>query len=105
MVPNVVQTSSRPRPIDLWICRALTLGPVALAFPVAGAAVFAFGADRNAMADGLAVVYSIGLFAAFTTSWWPLPRLRAWRPFERLESMVLLFAIVSYATHLSWELV
>ena len=28
------------RPVDLWIARVLTLGPVVLAFPVATAAVF-----------------------------------------------------------------
>ena len=97
--------TTRPRPVDLWVCRALTLGPVAVAFPVAGVAVFALGTDRNASADWLAVVYSVGLFSAFTTSWWPLPRLRDWSRFERLQSMCLLFMIVSFATHLSWELV
>ena len=76
-----------------------------LAFPVATAAVFALGTDRNATADALAVVYSTGLFAAFTTSLWPLPGLRGWTRFERIESLCLLFMVVSYATHLSWELV
>lgn len=90
---------------DLWIARALTLGPVALAFPVAAAAVFALGADRGDSADLLAVVYSVGLFAGFTTSLWPLPSLRGWTAFERIQSMCLLFVIVSCVTHLSWELV
>ncbi len=93
------------RPIDLWIARGLTLGPVALAFPVASAAVFAWGTDRDATADLLAVVYSVGLFSAFTTSLWPLPSLRNWTRFERIQSMCMLFMIVSYFTHLSWELV
>lgn len=39
------------RPIDLWIARGVTLGSVALAFPVATAAVFAWGTDRNTTAD------------------------------------------------------
>ncbi len=90
---------------DLWIARGLTLGPVALAFPVAGFLVFGGGADRNQTADILAVVYSFGLFGGFTTSLWPLPSLRSWTPFERIESMCLLFLIVSAVTHLSWELV
>jgi hypothetical protein len=93
------------RPVDLWIARALTLGPVALAFPVAAFAVFSMGADRNATADGLAVIYSVGLFAGFTTSLWPLPSLRNWSRFERIRSMCFVFMIVSYGTHLSWELV
>jgi hypothetical protein len=93
-----------PRHLDLWIARALTLGTVVLAFPVAGAAVFSFGADRDTTADLLAVVYSLGLFMAFSTSLWPLPSLREWTPFERVGSMCLLFMGVSYVTHLSWEL-
>ena len=93
------------RPVGLWVARGLTLGPVVLAFPVAAAAVFAFGADRDATADALAVVYAFGLFSAFTTSWWPLPGLRGWSRTERLESMCVLFLVVSCATHLSWELV
>ena len=39
--------AKRPRPVDLWVCRALTLGPVAAAFPVAAVAVFALGTDRG----------------------------------------------------------
>ena len=92
-------------PIDLAVARGLTLGPVVLAFPVATAAVFAFGADRNATADTLAVCYSVGLFLAFTTSFWPLPGLRSWTRFERITSCAVLFMFVSYVTHLSWELV
>jgi hypothetical protein len=91
--------------MDLWIARGLTLGPVVLAFPVATAAVHAFGADRDVVADALSVVYAFGLFAAFSTSLWPLPGLRRWSRAERVESAALLFMIVSYATHLSWELV
>ena len=93
------------RHVDLWIARGLTLGPVVLAFPAATAVVFGFGADRNDTADLLSVVYSFGLFAAFTTSLWPLPSLHDWSRAQRIESLALLFMIVSYATHLSWELV
>jgi hypothetical protein len=100
-----VSAPAAPRHVDLWVARGLTLGPVVLAFPVATALVFALGADRNATADGLSVVYAVGLFAAFTTALWPLPSLRAWSRARRIESVALLFMIVSYATHLSWELV
>ena len=96
---------ARPaRHADLWTARGLTLGPVALAFPAAAAAVFAFGADRDHTADLLAVVYSVGLCTAFTTSFWPLPSLRSWSRFERVQSLCLLFLVVSYLTHLTWEL-
>jgi hypothetical protein len=91
------------RPLDLWIARSVTLGPVVLAFPVASAAVFVLGTDRNTTADALAVCYSLGLFLAFTTSFWPLPSLRSWTRFERITSCCLLFMIVSFATHLRWE--
>lgn len=94
----------RARHLDLWIARGLSLGTVVLAFPLAAAAVFAFGSDRNLAADWLAVAYSVGLFTAFTTSLWPLSSLRSWTRFERIESLCMLFMIVSYATHLSWEL-
>ena len=105
-VAAVDTASSRgpARHADLWIARGLTLGPVALAFPVATAAVFAFGADRDRTADLLAVVYSVGLFSGFTTSLWPLPSLRSWTRFERITSMCLVFMVVSYLTHLTWEL-
>lgn len=92
-------------PLDLWIARALTLGPVVLAFPAAAVAVFGFGTDRNATADLLAVVYAFGLFLGFTTSLWPLPSLRSWSARQRIESLCILFLIVSCLTHLSWELV
>jgi hypothetical protein len=91
--------------LDLWLARGVTLGPVALAFPVATWVVFGLGADRNATADLLAVVYSFGLFLGFTTSLWPLPSLRQWTRHQRLQSLCLLFLIVSCITHLSWELV
>jgi hypothetical protein len=92
------------RHVDLWVARALTLGPVALAFPIAALAVFGAGADRDRTADLLAVVYSVGLFAGFTTSLWPLPSLRSWTRFERIESMCLVVMVVSDLTHLTWEL-
>jgi hypothetical protein len=91
--------------VDLWVARGLTLGPVALAFPVAAAAVFGFGTDREQTADVLAVIYSVGLFAGFSTALWPLPSLRTWSRLERVQSVALVFMIVSYLTHLSWELV
>ena len=88
-------SASQTRQLDLWIARGLTLGPVVLAFPVATAAVFLWQTDRDLTADVLSVVYSVGLFTAFTTSFWPLPSLRSWSRFERIESLCILFMIVS----------
>lgn len=89
---------------DLLLARIVTLGPVALVFPIATACVFSMGAGRNVTADIVAIIYSFGLFAGFSTSLWPLPSLRSWSRFERIESAAILFMIVSYLTHLSWEL-
>jgi hypothetical protein len=91
-------------PRSLVIARALAVSPVLAAFPVGIAAVFGFGADRDATADAIAWAYSLGLFASFSVPFWPLPALATWSPQRRVESAVLFFATVSYATHLSWEL-
>lgn len=94
----------RRTPAGLLLARALTLGPVVLAFPLATYAVFGLDIDRDRMADVVAVVYSVGLFTAFSSALWPLPRLREWSALQRIESLCMLFLAVSYATHLSWEL-
>jgi hypothetical protein len=88
----------------LVLARIATLGPVVLAFPLGSVAVFRCGADRTLTADVIAWVYSVGLLLAFSTSFWPLPGLRTWSRERRVESAVLLFVVVSYATHLTWEL-
>ena len=97
-------TPEAQRAVDLWIARALTSVRSCWRSRSRTAAVFAFGSDRNATADSLALCYSLGLFLAFTTSFWPLPSLRSWTRFERITSCCVLFMVVSYATHLSWEL-
>ena len=75
-----------------------------LVFPLGSLAVFRFGWDRKLAADAIAWTYSVGLFAAFTTAFWPLPGLRGWSTERRAQSAALLFLVVSYVTHLSWEL-
>lgn len=95
---------SEPPSRGLIAARVLTLAPVVLAFPIGIAAVFSAGADRNATADGIAWAYSIGLFAAFSTAFWPLSGLRSWSIERRASSAAFLFIVVSYVTHLSWEL-
>ena len=77
---------------------------MALAFPAGTWAVYGAGVDRGVAADALAWVYGVGLFAAFTTAFWPLPSLASWDRQRRLRSASLLFLGVSYLTHLSWEL-
>jgi hypothetical protein len=89
---------------DLLLARVLTLGPVVLAFPLGTLAVFRLGLGRDATADVIAWTYSVGLFAAFTTAAWPLPSLRGWDAERRARSAALLFLVVSYVTHLTWEL-
>jgi hypothetical protein len=96
--------SLQPVPRDLLVARVLALAPVVLAFPVGIAAVFSAGADRNATADSIAWAYSLGLFAAFSSAFWPLPGLRGWSCERRALSAAFLFMVISYATHLSWEL-
>ena len=98
------EPDERARHLDLAIARAITIGPVALAFPAATAAVYLLGTDRRVTADVLAVIYSVGLFAGITTSLWPLPSLRAWSRSRRIESASYVFMIISYTTHLTWEL-
>lgn len=105
MSPQMPHHMSLASPRALTVARALTLGAVALVFPAAQLAVFAFDQNRIATADIVAATYSFGLFAAFTTAFWPLPSLRAWSRRQRIQSAAVLFMIVSYATHLSWELV
>jgi hypothetical protein len=100
MIAQVATRSHR----DLLLSRILTLGPVVLAFPLGTLAVFRAGADRHVTADLIAWTYSVGLFAAFTTSFWPLPSLRSWEGMRRVQSAVFLFVVVSYVTHLTWEL-
>jgi hypothetical protein len=87
----------------LW-ARVVALVPVALVFPLGSVAVFRLGLDRAAVADVIAWTYSLGLLAAFSSAFWPLPGLRGWSTVRRAQSAALLFLVVSYLTHLSWEL-
>jgi hypothetical protein len=93
--------SEQPVPRDLILARVVTLAPVLLAFPIGIVTVFQLGA---ATADGIAWAYSVGLFTAFSTAFWPLPGLRSWTLERRALSAGFLFLVVSYSTHLSWEL-
>ena len=91
--------------MNLAVARLLTLGSVCLSFPLATIAVFVFQFDRTSTADAVAVVYSFGIFLGCTTSLWPLQSLRSWSLNRRIDSMAFVFMIMSYITHLTWELV
>ncbi|MDC9017240.1 hypothetical protein [Mycobacterium marinum] len=84
-----------------WIA---AFGSLVLGFPLYTYLVFHGHRDRGLMADLLAVqatlAYFVGIFAAFL----PIPSLRCWTRFERLQAVVLPFVICSYITHLTWEL-
>ena len=101
---STIDTGESLNPPDLLGARVIALVPVVVVFPLGSLAVFRLGFDRKAVADAIAWTYSIGLFAAFTTAFWPLRGLRGWSVERRAQSAALLFLVVSYVTHLSWEL-
>lgn len=88
----------------LRTCWIVAFGSLVAGFPLYTALVFGAGADRGAMADALAVQATIAYFLGIFAAQLPLPGLRAWTRYERLQATVLPFVICSYATHLTWEL-
>lgn len=100
--PQISATLPRSRGLRIvWI---VAFGSLALAFPVYSYLAFHSGLDRALIADAMVVqatvAYFLGIFAAFL----PLPSLRTWTRFQRLQAVVLPFVICSYVTHLTWEL-
>jgi hypothetical protein len=89
---------------DLWWVWIISFGSLLAAFPVYSAAVFMVGLDRKEVADIFAlhvtIAYWVGIFAALL----PLPSIESWSRFKRIQTVCLTFMIISYATHLSWEL-
>lgn len=108
MQPTVLQAlgidpgGSTPR--DLAAVWVISFGALVLAFPVYSYLVFAMGMDRGGIANILAtqvtLCYWLGISAAFL----PLPGLRSWSRLRRIHAVCLTFMLVSYLTHLSWEL-
>ncbi len=96
--------SGEEAPSDLRLVWILTFGSFVLAFPIATFAVFGLGADRKVTADVIAVVCSFGIFLGCGAALAPLPSLRAWSTMGRIRSVCLPFMILSYVTHLTWEL-
>ncbi len=106
MTPNSTPVSPRVSPPrDLRILWLISFGGLVSAFPFYSYLVFGAGHDRSATADifsiHVTIAYWVGILAAFL----PLPGLRHWSAFQRLQAVCLTFLIVSYLTHLSWELV
>ncbi len=91
-------------PWDLRLVWIASFGSFVLAFPLATLAVFSLGADRSVTADVISVVCSFGIFIGCGAALAPLPGLRGWSRQQRLRAVVLPFTILSYTTHLTWEL-
>ena len=93
--------SSNPDLITAWV---ICFGSLALAFPFYSYLVFGLGMDRsdiaNIFATQVTIAYWLGICAAFL----PLPSLRNWSKLRRIHAVCLAFMLVSYITHLSWEL-
>ena len=85
----------------IWI---IAFGSLIAAGPIFSNMAFQPGADRRHVADLMnshtAIVYFVGIFAAL----WPLPSLRKWTAYERMQGVVFPFLIMSYAVQLTWEL-
>jgi hypothetical protein len=100
----VINVNTPQQHRDLWLIWLLTFGSLLLAFPAYSIAAFGFDLDRKQVADIFALhvtlSYWLGIFAAFL----PLPSLKNRSTFERLQTVCITFMLVSYATHLSWEL-
>jgi len=49
----------------------------------------------------VAIAYWVGICAALL----PLPGLKSWSSFQRIQSVCIVFMLASYLTHVSWELI
>lgn len=84
----------------------ITIGAVlALILPAGAVAVFGLDTDRGITADVVGVIFFFALVALFSTPWWPLPGRHARSTFDRLQSTCFLWFVVTFATHLTWELI
>jgi hypothetical protein len=97
-------TEPASRPIDLWIVWAIAFGSLVLAFPFYSYLVFGLGHDRAATADLLSIQVTIAYWLGISAAFLPLPGLRNWSALQRIQTVCLTFMLVSYITHLSWEL-
>lgn len=103
--PNdITSGSNETKPIDLWVVWAVAFGSLVLAFPFYSYLVFGLGLDRVETANILAVHATIAYWLGMAAPLLPLPRLKAWSAFQRIQATCVAFMLASYLTHLSWEL-
>ena len=97
-------TAKLPPSHGLRIVWIVAFGSLALGFPLYSYLAFYSDIERALIANAMVVqataAYFLGIFAAFL----PIPSLRSWTRFQRLQGVVLAFVIASYVTHLTWEL-
>ncbi|MGJ8686271.1 MAG: hypothetical protein ACSHWQ_02245 [Spongiibacteraceae bacterium] len=91
-------------PVALWSVWFLCFGGLVAAFPLYAYLVFGLGYDRDTTADIFAIHVTMAYWVGILAPLLPLQGLGAWSRFQRLQSICVVFMIVSYATHLSWEL-
>jgi hypothetical protein len=97
--------SATRHPVDLWIVWLFCFGGLVLAFPFYSYLVFGLGYDRSAVANLFAIHVTIAYWLGMSAALLPLPSLKSWSGFQRLQSVCITFMLASYLTHLSWELV
>lgn len=93
------------KPLSLKLVWAVCFGGLIAAFPFYSYLVFGLAYDRVAVANIFALHVTISYWLGISAAFLPLPQLRSWTVFQRLSMVCLTFMLVSYLTHLSWELV
>lgn len=89
---------------DLCLLWLLSFGSLIAAFPFYSLLVFVWGFDREAVADVFSIQVTMAYWLGIVAAALKLPSLRGWTGLQRLHVVCLTFMIVSYSTHLSWEL-
>jgi hypothetical protein len=91
-------------PASLKLTWLLCFGGLVLAFPFYSYLVFGAGQDRNDTADLFAIHVTLAYWIGILAPLLPLHSLKHWTRFNKLHTICLTFMLVSYLTHLSWEL-
>lgn len=91
-------------PVSLKLSWLICFGSLILAFPFYSYLVFGAGYDRAATANFFAIHVTLAYWLGILAPALPLPGLKSWTRFQKLQAICLSFMIVSYSTHLSWEL-
>lgn len=91
-------------PTSLKLTWLICFGSLVLSFPLYSYLVFGLWLDRGETADLFAIHVTLAYWIGILAPLLPLPGLRQWSRFEKLQAICLTFLIVSYSTHMSWEL-